>query len=385
MSALAFNNQRVQQLRRLIGRRSSRHDEGRFVVEGPVLVAEAVAAGWECEAQFVATEADGVVQPGIEGAGAVFELADGVLERVASTETPQNPIAIVRMPRRTVRSSRCWRRHRSSSCSTRIADPGNLGTILRSAEASGADLVVLTPGSVDPYNPKVVRASAGALFHVPVVEATLDDVVASGLTTIGTTSHDAAGRTVEPHTEADFTGRVALVMGNEAAGLPDEWTDSVGPDPTLGHDPARRAQRVAQRGDGHDRARVRSGPPACASELVNKVRTMSARCSRDQEHRDAAGACSDRLTRVRRTAGGYTTVPCSDSFVGSYEASSMTWAAVEAPESGQRQRETVCRRRDEADARASSTSGFALQHDQRLDSLVERSWWPPVRVRRRAP
>jgi TrmH family RNA methyltransferase len=110
-----------------------------------------------------------------------------------------------------------------------IADPGNLGTILRSAEASGADLVVLTPGSVDPYNPKVVRSSAGALFHVPVVEATLDAVVASGLTTIGTTSHDAADRTVLSHTEVDFSGRVALVMGNEAAGLPDEWSDSAGP------------------------------------------------------------------------------------------------------------------------------------------------------------
>jgi TrmH family RNA methyltransferase len=228
MSALAFNNPRVQQLRRLIGRRSSRHDESRFVVEGPVLVAEAVAAGWECEAQFVAAEADGVIEPGIEGAGTVFELADGVLDRVASTETPQNPIAIVRMrdhgPVEALLAAASF-----VVVLDAIADPGNLGTILRSAEAAGADLVVLTPGSVDPYNPKVVRSSAGALFHVPVVEATLDDVAASGLSVIGTTSHDAAGRTVQSHTAVDFTGRVALVMGNEAAGLPDEWTDSSGP------------------------------------------------------------------------------------------------------------------------------------------------------------
>jgi TrmH family RNA methyltransferase len=228
MSTLAFNNPRVQQLRRLIGRRSSRHEEGRFVVEGPVLVAEAVAAGWECEAQFVAAEADGVVQPGVVGAGPVFELADGVFQRVASTETPQHPIAVVRV------------RDQGTAADSlavasfvivldRIADPGNLGTILRSAEAAGVDLVVITPGSVDPYNPKVVRASAGALFHVPVVEASVDDAAAAGLTTIGTTSHDAAGRTVQAHTAVDFTGRIALVMGNEAAGLPDEWTDDVGP------------------------------------------------------------------------------------------------------------------------------------------------------------
>ena len=228
MSALAYNTARVQQLRRLIGRRSSRHDEGRFVVEGPVLVAEAVAAGWDCEAQFVAAEADGVVQPGVDGAGPVFELAAGVLERVASTETPQNPIAVVRM------RDRSPARELLAAASfvlvlDRIADPGNLGTILRSAEASGADLVVLTPGSVDPYNPKVVRASAGALFHVPVLEATTADVAAAGLVLVGTSSHDSPNRTVLEYTAADLTDRIAIVMGNEAAGLPDEWTDADGP------------------------------------------------------------------------------------------------------------------------------------------------------------
>jgi TrmH family RNA methyltransferase len=228
MSALAFGNSRVQQLRRLIGRRSSRHEEGRFVVEGPVLVAEAVAAGWMCDSQFVAEEADGVVQPGVGGAGPVFELAAGVLERVSSTETPQNPVAVVRMrdwgPAPTLLARASF-----VVVLDRIADPGNLGTVLRSAEAAGADLVVLTPGSVDPFNPKVVRSSAGALFHLPVIESPLEGVVAAGLATIGTTSHDAAGRTVTPYTSTDLTGRIAIVMGNEAAGLPADWTDGVGP------------------------------------------------------------------------------------------------------------------------------------------------------------
>ncbi len=228
MSALAFNNPKVQQLRRLLGRRSARSGEGLFVVEGPVLVAEAAAAGWACEAQFVTAEADGVDAPGIPGAGEVFHLAAGVLDRVASTTTPQEPLAIVRMRAPGDVASTLT----SASLvvvADRLADPGNLGTILRSAEAAGADAVVLTPGSVDPYNPKVVRASAGALFHVPVVEATLDDVAGWGLELIGTTSHDAPGRTVIDHTDADFTGRVALVLGNEAAGLPDEWSDTAGP------------------------------------------------------------------------------------------------------------------------------------------------------------
>jgi TrmH family RNA methyltransferase len=222
MSALAYNNSRVRELRRLLGRRSSRHDAGRFVVEGPVLVAEAVAAGWACDAQFVPAGSD----VAIEGAGPVFELADGVLERVGSTDAPQAPLAVVAM-----------RDADPGSLATaefvvvldRVTDPGNLGTILRSAEAAGADLVVVTPGSVDPYNPKVVRSSAGAVFHVPVITAEIADVAAAGVRLFGTTSHRHTDRTVRPHTDVELTGRIGIVMGNEAGGLPDDWNDATGP------------------------------------------------------------------------------------------------------------------------------------------------------------
>lgn len=225
MSALSFNNRNVQLLRRLMGRRSARHEEGCFVVEGPVLVAEAVAAGWKCIAQYVPAGSGADVP----GAGPVNELAEGVIERISSTETPQPPLAIVKMP--------AGRRDVGAIVGTasfvvaldRLSDPGNLGTVMRSAEAAGADLVVLTPGSVDPYNPKVIRASAGAIFHVPVVTATLDELAEAGIRLIGTTSHEFPGRTVRPYTEVDWSGRVAIVMGNEAAGLPAEWNDVDGP------------------------------------------------------------------------------------------------------------------------------------------------------------
>ena len=222
MSALAFNNSRVQELRRLLGRRSSRHDAGRFVVEGPVLVAVAVDAGWTCLAQFVPAGSDAAV----EGAGPVFELADGVLERVGSTDTPQAPLAVVAMPDA---DPGLLAAAEFVVVLDRVTDPGNLGTILRSAEAAGADLVVATPGSVDPYNPKVVRSSAGAVFHVPVTTAEIADVAAAGIRLFGTTSHRHPGRTVRSHTDADLTGRIGIVMGNEAAGLPDGWNDEAGP------------------------------------------------------------------------------------------------------------------------------------------------------------
>ena len=164
----------------------------------------------------------------VDGAGPVITLAPGVLERVASTDAPQPPLAVVAMPDPLPLADRLVAASFVVALD-RIGDPGNLGTILRSAEAAGADLVVLTPGGVDPYNPKVVRASAGALFHVPVVVAELDELSAAGLRLVGSSSHVAPGRTVASHTDVDLTGRLAVVMGNEAAGLPDEWDDVHGP------------------------------------------------------------------------------------------------------------------------------------------------------------
>ena len=223
MGGLGLTTKSVQRLRRLLARRRERHAEGVFVVEGPVFAAEAVRAGWTCVAQY-SPEGSGVE---VVGAGPLHELAAGVLEKVATTQTPQAPLVLVRLPEREVDAVLAGSRF--AVVLDRVGDPGNLGTILRSAEAAGADVVVLTPGSADAFNPKAVRASAGAVFHVPVVVATLDEVSASGFRLVGTSSHEFPGRTVVEYVDADLTGRVAIVMGNEAAGLPDEWNDTVGP------------------------------------------------------------------------------------------------------------------------------------------------------------
>ncbi len=222
MAGLEYKNPKVQALRRLLADRSERHETGCFVIEGPTSTAEAIRAGIVCRTQFVPLGSNASV----EGGGQVVSLAPGVIERVGSTKQPQPPLTVAELPR-----------HDETVLATasfvvvldRVGDPGNLGTIIRSAEAAGADAVVVTPGSVDPYNPKVVRSSASAIFHVPIVEANFEDLTAAGLELLGTSSHDFPGRTVEPYTDADMSGRIAIVMGNEAAGLPDEWNDEVGP------------------------------------------------------------------------------------------------------------------------------------------------------------
>jgi TrmH family RNA methyltransferase len=106
---------------------------------------------------------------------------------------------------------------------TVISDPGNLGTILRSAEAAGVAAIVLGPGSVDAYNPKVVRASAGAIFGIPVLEAAsegwspveaLDALGALGRQRLGAVASGA-----HSYDAADLARPTALVLGNEAHGL----------------------------------------------------------------------------------------------------------------------------------------------------------------------
>ena len=195
-----------------MGRRSARLDEGAFVVESPSLIADAVAAGWEVEAIFVADGAWTYVPPADV---AVFELGPNVMERVASTETPQPALAGVK--RRTAPVS-VLASADFVLVADRVGDPGNAGTLLRSAEAAGADAVVFTAGSVDAFNTKTVRASAGSLFHVPVVvDASLDDVSSAGLRRLGTSSHHGT-----PYTVADLSGRIAIVVGNEAHGLGDD-------------------------------------------------------------------------------------------------------------------------------------------------------------------
>ena len=150
----------------------------------------------------------------------MYRLAPGVSERVAATETPTGVFTIVRIP---PADEHVLERAGFVVVADGVGDPGNLGTILRSAEAAGVEAVVLTPGTVDPFNPKVVRASAGAIFHVPVVTAGVADVRAAGLRLVGTSSHRGT-----PHTDADWSGRVAIVAGSEAHGVAsdvdvDEW------------------------------------------------------------------------------------------------------------------------------------------------------------------
>jgi RNA methyltransferase, TrmH family len=196
-----------------------RAGERAFVLEGAKLIGEALAAGAPVEAVFVAPggEDDPVVARAEAVGVRVSRLAPGVLERVAGTVTPQPLLAVA--PWCDVPLEVALEATFVVVC-VDLRDPGNAGTVLRSAEGAGAGAVVLCDGSVEAFNPKTVRASAGALFHVPVVQGgaadeVLDRLGASGLRRLGAVSSGGV-----PHTATDLTEPVALVLGNEASGLP---------------------------------------------------------------------------------------------------------------------------------------------------------------------
>ena len=190
------------------------------MVEGAKVLSEAVAAGVPVEGVYVTSDAPSGVVELAEATGArVHVLDDGVLERVADTVTPQPVMAVV--PYVDVALDDLAEASFLVVC-VDVRDPGNAGAVLRSAEAAGADGVVCCGGSVDVYNPKTVRASAGTLFHVPIVAGgdpveVLEHIGGWGVRRLAT-----AARTGADYASLDLTERVAFVLGNEAAGLSDE-------------------------------------------------------------------------------------------------------------------------------------------------------------------
>ncbi len=218
-SLLGLRHKRVQRVRRLLSQVSYRRSEGAFVVEGAKLVGEALRAGASLEAVYAAPGGleDDVVRAAFDAGVRVFRLAPGVMERIADTLTPQPVLAVAA---RVDRELADLRDAELVVVCVDVRDPGNLGTVLRSAEASGAGGVICCEGTVDVYNPKCVRASAGDVFHARLVVGgdpveVLAQVGAWGMRRVGTV---ATGGT--PYHRVDFRRPTAIVLGNEASGLP---------------------------------------------------------------------------------------------------------------------------------------------------------------------
>jgi TrmH family RNA methyltransferase len=200
-----------------------RLSEGVFVMEGERLLSAALDAGSEVESLFVAPDGraskavDRLLARATSSGIRVFGLAPGVLERVADTVTPQPVLGVVRTPRATFGDLLAAG---FIIVCVDVRDPGNAGTVIRVADAAGADGVVCCEGTVDPFNPKTVRASAGSVLHVPLVVGGEADEILRELGSRGVRRLAAVAHGGTSHTDVELSLPLALVLGNEAAGLP---------------------------------------------------------------------------------------------------------------------------------------------------------------------
>ncbi len=199
--------------------RSRRERAQRFLVEGPAPVAEAVRSG-AVEALFVTP--DGPAPP--RGGGAAPEehvVAPAVMRRLAGTVSPQGPVAVCRfvdVPHEALDPA-----GGPVVVLVEVRDPGNAGTILRTAHAAGCGGVIVSARSVDVYNEKAARASAGALFHVPFARevepgAAMATLRARGATLLAAAA-DGNRELYDDAVGASLAGPVAVLFGNEAHGL----------------------------------------------------------------------------------------------------------------------------------------------------------------------
>ncbi|HUH07449.1 MAG TPA: RNA methyltransferase [Egibacteraceae bacterium] len=203
---------------RRLARRSERARTGRFLVEGPQAVREALGHLEHLLVTQDAVERErGLVAAAGQSGARALMVSDRVLSGLAGTVTPQGMIGIAALAPSALEAA--LDAAGVVVVLSQVRDPGNAGTIIRTADAAGAAAVILTKGSVDPRNPKAVRASAGSLFHLPVVADTSFDDVAEGCRQRGIRMIAAAPRAGAAAGAADLRPPTALVFGSEASGL----------------------------------------------------------------------------------------------------------------------------------------------------------------------
>jgi RNA methyltransferase, TrmH family len=210
-------NPKLKLVRALLGRAKERREAGAFVVEGVRLVEEAVKANWQF--QFVLFS-DGLSERGKELVNSltanqveVEETSGDLLQNVSETETPQGILAVLQLSNLPIPDSPNF-----VLISDQIRDPGNLGTLLRSAAAAGVQAALLPPETTDAFAPKVLRSGMGAHFRLPIHSMTWDEIREQ----IKDTQIYLADMNGQSCWETDLRQPLALIIGGEAEGASEE-------------------------------------------------------------------------------------------------------------------------------------------------------------------
>jgi len=197
-------------------------EAGDCAIEGLRIVEEAIRSGLRLHAVFFSESAETRAERLLPQIGAHVEtvvLPDKLFGSVVPSETPQGVAALVRYRQNSFEDVLGKIEAGPLVAVAGLQDPGNLGTILRSAEAFGAVGVLLGEGTVSPFNPKVVRGSAGSIFRLPVVRVKLGEALVKlreqGVRLVATSSHKGVALPV-----ANLAGPIAVFIGGEGAGVP---------------------------------------------------------------------------------------------------------------------------------------------------------------------
>jgi RNA methyltransferase, TrmH family len=221
-------NARVKQLRAAF-QGHARLSGGLVAIEGDHLLEEALRSGMVLKTVFVSErrETPKMVPRGVE----VMRLTEEVFGSVVETQSPQGVAALMVPPvfslEDVLGAGSGVKTTPLILVAVGLQDPGNLGTLVRSAEAFGATGVLTTPGTVSAWNQKALRASVGSVFRVPVVSVGLEEVVglkARGIRLLAAVGADGYG--VQEAQTVDFVRGCAVLIGNEGAGLDDEWLEA---------------------------------------------------------------------------------------------------------------------------------------------------------------
>ena len=219
-------NARVKQLRGALAG-YARLSGGLVAIEGEHLLEEAIASGMVLKSIFLAEDRD--LPPAVDrlrGSVEILHLTEDVFNSIAETRSPQGIAALLVPPVRKL--DQVLRSVPLILVAAGLQDPGNLGTLIRSAAAFGATGVLTTPGTVNPWNGKSLRASAGSLFRIPVVPVTNDELRSlsqHGIRLLAAVGDGIGSSQVAEMQTLDLTRPVAFLIGNEGAGLADEFLD----------------------------------------------------------------------------------------------------------------------------------------------------------------
>ncbi len=222
------SNAQVKELSRLKKKSRARDQEGVFLVEGPRMAEELFGdADWRGRIKKVYLS-EGYVQKagaklsGLDAVCRVEILSDAVFSHVSDTKTPQGILAIVRRREHCMEEILGRGRSPHVMILDNLQDPGNMGTIFRTAEAAGATGILLSRDCVDVYNPKVIRSTMGAVFRVPFLYVEDLPLAVSSLKEKGLRVYAAHLEGERFYDEADYRGGTAFLIGNEGNGLREE-------------------------------------------------------------------------------------------------------------------------------------------------------------------